>query len=121
MRNVISILCCLFVCLSASAQDIDKKNLYVQDGDVIQATIFHDSGEISQKGYFTNDGKLTGEWISFNREGVKTAEGQYDNGVKVGTWFFWKEETLTEVSYENSKIAAVNTWKNKETQVVSNE
>lgn len=121
MKNVLTALCCFFAFVSTNAQDLDKKNLYVQDGDLIKATIFHESGELSQTGFFTKEGKLTGEWISFNREGVKTAEGHYNNGAKVGTWFFWKEKTLTEVSYTDSKIAAINTWRNKETQLVSNE
>jgi antitoxin component YwqK of YwqJK toxin-antitoxin module len=36
---------------------------------------------------FTKNGKLQGEWISFDSNGNKTAMATYDNGQKSG-WFF---------------------------------
>lgn len=120
MRKIVVLLALVFGFATAQAQENVKKNLYVKNGDLVEATLYFDSGEISQTGFFTKEGKLTGEWISFNREGNKTAEAQYSNGKKVGTWFFWNAETLTEVDYKNSQITSVNTWKNDGTQVVSN-
>lgn len=121
MKRVLVLVGFLFASLSVSAQDTEKKNIYVEDGDLIKATIFYDSGELSQTGFFTKEGKLTGEWVSYSREGVKTAEAKYNNGSKVGTWFFWTEDKLTEVDYTNSKVASVNVWENTEkSEVVIN-
>lgn len=120
MKKVALIVALIVGCISAQAQEEIKKDTYIQNGDVIEATLHFDNGQVSQKGFYTVDGKLTGEWLSFNREGVKTAKAQYDNGNKVGTWFFWSEDKLTEVDYLDSRVATVNTWKNEETKVVSN-
>lgn len=119
MRKMIVLLVAVFAITAVQAQE-KIKNTYIDKGDVIEAILYFDNGEVSQKGFYTKDGDLTGDWISYNREGTKIAEAQYENGNKVGTWFFWKGDTLTEVSYTNSKIASVNTWKNEGTRVVSN-
>lgn len=119
MKKIVMIMVAVLMITAVQAQE-KNKNSYVEKGDLIEATLFYEDGSISQKGFFTKEGKLTGEWISYNREGEKIAEAQYDNGDKIGTWFFWKGDTLTEVSYTNSKIASVNTWKNEGTRVVSN-
>lgn len=120
MQKLLVIMVFLCGVATMNGQSTPVKNSYVEKGDVIEAKIYFDSGQLSQTGFYTKDGKLTGSWVSFNRKGEKTAVANYDRGVKVGKWFFWNNETLTEVDYDNSKIAAVNVWKNKDTQVVSN-
>lgn len=117
---MIILLVAVFTISAVQAQE-KVKNTYVDKGDVIEATLYFENGVVSQQGFYTKDGKLTGDWTSFNREGKKIAEAAYDQGKKVGTWFFWKGDTLTEVTYSDSKIASVNTWKNEGTRVVSNE
>ena len=119
MKKMIILLVAVFAMTAVQAQE-KIKNSYIDKGDIIEATIYFEDGSVSQEGFFTKEGKLTGEWISYNREGSKIAEAQYENGDKVGTWFFWKGDTLTEVSYTNSRIASVNTWKNEGSRVVSN-
>lgn len=119
MKKIMMIAAALLMVVSVQAQDDVVKNTYVENGDVIEATIHFDTGEVSQTGYFTKDGKITGEWTSFDRNGNKTATAQYDKGQKVGTWFFWSSEKLTEVNYRDSRVAEVNTWKNEGTRVVS--
>lgn len=120
MRKIVVILMLVVGFVTVQAQERVKKNTYIQNGDRIEAVLYFDNGEISQTGFYTKDGKLTGEWVSYNTQGKKTATAQYDNGAKVGKWFFWNGDTLTEVDYEDSRIAAVNTWKNDGTRVVSN-
>jgi antitoxin component YwqK of YwqJK toxin-antitoxin module len=119
MKKMIILLVAVFAMTAVQAQE-KIKNSYIDKGDIIEATIYFEDGSVSQEGFFTKEGKLTGDWISYNREGAKVAEAQYENGDKVGTWFFWKGDTLTEVSYTNSRIASVNTWKNEGSRVVSN-
>ncbi|WP_299676430.1 nicotinic acid mononucleotide adenyltransferase [uncultured Dokdonia sp.] len=120
MKKILMLLVAVLMITSVQAQKETKKNTYIKNGDLIEATLYHDNGVVSQIGFFTKDGKVTGEWISYNTEGQKTATAQYDNGAKVGKWFFWNNDTLTEVDYKDSRIAAVNTWKNEGTRVVSN-
>ena len=77
---------------------------------LIEVVYYHDNGVISQTGSYNLDGKLQGEWLSFDAEGNKTALAVYDNGEKVGKWFFWSGDTLKEVDYENNSIANVVEW-----------
>lgn len=109
------------ICGFATIQAQEEiKNNYVLNGDIIEATLYTSEGTVSQTGFYTKDGVVTGEWVSYDREGNKTALAQYDRGVKVGKWFFWDKNTLTEVDYDNSQIAGVNVWKNEDSKVVSN-
>ncbi|MCF1190067.1 nicotinic acid mononucleotide adenyltransferase [Mangrovimonas sp. AS39] len=78
-----------------------------------EATYYHDNGVVSQTGYFNQAGKLQGTWTSFDLQGNKLAQGKYDNGQKVGKWFFWTETSLKEVDYSNNTIASVSEWTNK--------
>ncbi|GLU43041.1 toxin-antitoxin system YwqK family antitoxin [Allomuricauda sp. NBRC 101325] len=90
-----------------SAQDV--KPTYEKEGKMVKATYYHDNGEIAQVGTMLN-GKLHGTWFMFNEQGKKIASGQYENGMKTGKWFFWKEDVLREVDYTDSRIANVKDW-----------
>jgi antitoxin component YwqK of YwqJK toxin-antitoxin module len=95
------------------------KNIYKEKNGLIEATLFHDNGEIAQTGFYTKEGKLHGEWISFDADGNKTAIAQYNKGQRVGTWMFYQGDTLKEVTYSNNAIAQVNTWTMQDTRVVT--
>lgn len=88
--------------------------------NLIEVVYYHDNGVISQTGTYTLDGKLQGEWLSFDTDGNKTATAVYDNGEKVGKWFFWNGNTLKEVDYENNAIANVSEWTNKSSVALKN-
>ena len=120
MKKLLIVVALMGVVSFASAQE-KHKNIYVKEGNLIKATLFHDNGQISQKGYYTEDGKLQGEWVSYDTNGSKTAVANYEEGKKTGKWFFWNENTLSEVDYSQSKITGVNTWKHSGERVVSNE
>lgn len=120
MKKVAVVFALIFGFITTQAQEKNDKNTYVQNGELIEATLHFDSGEVSQTGFYTKEGKVTGQWVSYNREGEKTAKAQYDNGNKVGTWFFWSSDKLTEVDYQDSRVASVNTWSNKDANVASN-
>lgn len=93
-----------------TAQEDVNRELKI-NGDLIEVTYYHDNGEIAQTGFYKNE-KPHGEWIAFDREGNKTALGKYTEGVKTGKWFFWNDETLSEVDYSENRIASVSYWKN---------
>lgn len=79
-----------------------------EETNLIEATYYHDNGLISQKGTFNLDGKLHGEWVSYDNKGEKIAFGSYDNGLKIGKWYFWSGESVKEVEYNNNTIASIN-------------
>ena len=92
-----------------------------KEKDLIEVIYYHDNGEVSQTGYYNIDGKLHGEWLSFSQEGKKMVSAKYENGKKVGKWFYWIGSTLKEVDYFDNAIANVNEWTNSKTIVASSE
>lgn len=117
MKNITLIAALLFSGF-LFAQEPNVKPILEKDGDLVKATYFHDNGEIAQTGSY-KDGKLHGEWKAYDVEGKKVASGKYEEGKKVGKWFFWNQEGLSEVNFENSKIASVTKWSNAGSIVVN--
>ena len=124
MKKFVLILVALFIGNIAAAQECKKvchkKDQFVLNGNLVEATLYHDNGAVAQTGYYTKENKLQGEWISYDANGNKTAVANYKEGEKVGTWLFYQGETIKEVSYEESSITAVKTWQVTDTRVVSN-
>lgn len=73
-----------------------------KDTNLIEVTYYHDNGVVSQTGSYTLDGKLQGEWLSFDAEGKKMISANYDNGKKVGKWIYWIDGIKKEVNYKNN-------------------
>ena len=111
MKKAILFFALLITVVSFAQQERELK--LNKDTNLIEVTYFHDNGAVSQTGAYTLEGKLQGEWLSFNAEGKKIVSANYDNGKKVGKWFYWNNETLKEVDYSNNTIASVNEWTNK--------
>ncbi|WP_461533783.1 toxin-antitoxin system YwqK family antitoxin [Sinomicrobium sp.] len=105
----IMIFAVMLVSAGVFAQKAEIKPKFEKEGNLIKATYYHDNGEIAQTGFF-KDGKVHGEWQSYNIEGKKVATGKYDEGQKVGKWFFWSDKTLNEVTFEDSRIVNVVAW-----------
>jgi len=84
----------------------DNKTKYEQKGDLVEATIYNDDGQLEQHGFF-KDKKLHGTWTYFNAEGQKVALGNYANGVKTGKWLFKNVDGVKEVNYANGKVVKV--------------
>lgn len=78
-----------------------------KDTNLIEVVYYHDNGVVSQTGTYTLDGKLQGVWLSFDTEGKKIVSANYDNGKKVGKWYYWNNGTVKEVDYSNNAIAGV--------------
>lgn len=83
-----------------------KKDTYVQKGDLVEATLYHDNGQIEQHGFFKNK-KLHGTWTYYNVKGEKVSIGNYEDGVKTGKWVFYTKTTLKEVDYDKGRIINV--------------
>jgi antitoxin component YwqK of YwqJK toxin-antitoxin module len=113
MKKVALVLFILVVGLGFSQ---NKRTLELnEDTNLIEVSYFHDNGKVSQTGFYTIDGKLQGEWISYDVYGNKKISAKYNNGEKTGKWFYWSASSLKEVDYSNNKVASVNTWVNKNT------
>ena len=104
---------------SVMAQVNSPEPTFEREGDLIKGTFYYEDGSVKQEGTY-KDGKLHGQWVSYDQNGDKTAIANYENGNKNGKWFFWTEDKLTEVDYQNSVIASVNSWKS-ESSLVSNQ
>lgn len=111
MKKIIIVL--VMLCVGFTYAQDKKEPKLEKKGDVTEVTYYHENGEIEQKGTFNANGKLHGEWVSFDAEGNKVALGNYSNGKKVGKWFFWEGNSLNEVDFIDSKIVSVNKWDNK--------
>lgn len=108
MKNMALIFTFLITVVSFAQQERDLK--LNNDTNEIDVTYYHDNGVISQIGSYTLGGNLQGTWLSFNTAGEKIVSANYDNGKKVGKWFYWNNETLKEVDYSNNVIANVSKW-----------
>lgn len=111
MKKIVILLVMLCVGFTYAQDKIQPK--LEKKGDITIATYFHENGKVQQTGAFDTNGKLHGEWTSFDAEGNKVSIGNYEAGKKVGKWFFWEGDSLKEVDYIDSKIVSVNKWDNK--------
>lgn len=118
MKNIIFLFTLVFVSTTAFAQK-EKELKLNKETNLIEATYYHDNGEISQQGTFNLERKLHGDWISYNNKGEKISEGAYVDGAKTGKWVFWSGNDKKEVEYSNNAIASVDGIKN-EAPVVKN-
>ncbi|TPN87514.1 toxin-antitoxin system YwqK family antitoxin [Aquimarina algicola] len=116
MKNIIIAATVLF---STTLFAQETKPTFEKSGDAIKGTFYYENGNIRQQGFYNKQGKLNGEWKSYDNEGKKIAMGQYENGIKVGKWFFWSEDKLSEVNYTDNKVADVTTWSGKDNVVVN--
>ncbi len=91
-----------------SAHSIEPK--LEAHGNLVKATYFYENGQVRQTGFF-KDGKLEGQWVSYDVAGNKKSVAEYAAGKKVGQWLHWNEAGLAEVSYDNNKLESVKTWK----------
>lgn len=118
MKNIVVIAIVLFTSFSFAQKE---RSLELnKDTNLIDVVYYHDNGMISQTGSYTKDGKLQGDWLSYDINGKKLVSAQYDNGKKVGKWFYWNGDTLKEVDYTNNAIASVNEWSNRTTVAIRN-
>ncbi|MCX2681295.1 nicotinic acid mononucleotide adenyltransferase [Galbibacter sp. EGI 63066] len=117
MKRIVLMLAMIFS-FAAVAQEVENKPKLEKEGEKIKATFFHDNGEVAQTGYYL-DGKLHGEWKSYDEKGNKTAMAQYEHGKKTGKWFFWSDDVLKEVNYDDNRITNVTEWSNSNPVVVT--
>ena len=115
MKKILIMAMVLFTSVTFAQKEQKRDLKFNKETNLIDVVYYHDNGVVSQTGSYTTDGKLQGEWLSFNAEGKKTISGNYDNGKKVGKWFYYTNEIVKEVDYNANVIASL-----KETGVKDN-
>ena len=106
MHKIIVVLVVCLMTTFAFGQK-EKEVKLNKETNLLEAIYYHDNGTVSQEGTFNLAGKLHGEWVSFDEEGVKISEGSYVNGIKTGKWYFWNEGIRKEVEFKDNAIASV--------------
>ena len=115
MKKILALIF-LFTVSITNAQEVEPT--YEKVGDKVKATYYFEDGKVKEQGFF-KDAKLTGKWVSYNKEGEKTMIAHYEAGKKVGKWFAWSNSSLKEINYANNTIVSVKTW-NEETRLAIN-
>jgi antitoxin component YwqK of YwqJK toxin-antitoxin module len=67
MKKLVMLFAFLITVVSFAQQKRDLK--LNKDTNLIEVVYYHDNGAVSQTGTYTTDGKLQGEWLSFNTAG----------------------------------------------------
>ena len=97
----------LFAISICNAQKVEPT--YEKAGDMVKATYYYENGSVKEQGFF-KDAKLTGKWVSYDKNGEKIMLAYYNAGKKVGKWFAWNKKTLKEINYNNNVIVSVKNW-----------
>ena len=106
MKKLILLFSALLITVVSYAQEKQKRDLkFNKKTNLVEVVYYHSNGEVSQTCFYTLDGKLQGEWLSFNTNGEKEISGYYNNGKKVGKWFYYTEGNVKEVDYNANAIA----------------
>lgn len=100
MKNIIVIVIALFTTVTFAQKE--RTLTLNKDTNLIEVVYYHDNGEISQTGSYTADGKLEGEWLSFDENGKKVVTAYYKEGKKIGKWVYVIEGELKEVDYSKN-------------------
>lgn len=110
MKNVVAFMVFFLMGVVLYAQENNERAKFEKKGDLVEATYYHENGNVSQTGFIKNK-KPHGVWKAYDMQGKKIAQAQYVEGKKDGKWFFWKEDKLTEVEYKQNDIVVVNDYK----------
>ncbi len=110
MRTMMIIAACLFGGILFAQEKANVE--YVKQGDLVKGIFYYDNGVIEQEGTYKN-GKLHGQWVSYDKDGKKNAVAFYHKGNKTGKWFFWRQDKLIEVDFNKNDIANVKTYTNE--------
>lgn len=103
MKYLFTLFLFLAVGFSAQAQEENLKKIEIK-GDLTEVTLFYETGEIMQHGFYNKSGELHGGWESYNRKGEMTCYATYNHGVKVGIWTYWNDKEITKITYNENEV-----------------
>lgn len=103
MKKTLILAGCMFFAFWGFAQE--RKNQKIEPvGDLFEVTIYYDNGQIMQHGFLNMDNKLHASWESYYDNGDRKCIATYNDGIKVGTWFYYYADKKTKVVYQDNKI-----------------
>ena len=97
-----------FVFLAGTVVFAQEKEV-VRTDKTVKISTYHDNGVLAQSGHQFK-GKNHGIWQSYDNKGNRMTIGEYTNGKKTGTWLFWIDQQVVEVTYQDNLIAEVSYW-----------
>ncbi|MDG1730185.1 MAG: nicotinic acid mononucleotide adenyltransferase [Algibacter sp.] len=103
MKNIVILAIALFTTISFAQKE--RTLTLNKDTNLIEVIYYHDTAEVSQTGTFTQEGKLQGNWVSYDTKGNKLVSAFYDNGKKVGKWIHWIDGEKKVVNYTDNVAA----------------
>lgn len=106
MKKIVFILGLFFFTAFAFSQNNATKKIE-KVGSLYEITIYYDNGNIMQHGFLTPDKKLHAQWESYDEKGNKRCVATYENGLKIGVWYYWNGNKKTRVTYDNNIIVKV--------------
>lgn len=106
MTKLLTLVSCILFTSFIYSQDDDNRKV-VPVGDMFEVTIYYDNGSIMQHGFLSKDLNLHASWESYYIDGRKKCYATYNEGIKVGTWYYWYDNKITKVQYENNKVISV--------------
>jgi antitoxin component YwqK of YwqJK toxin-antitoxin module len=118
MKNVVAFMVFFLMGVVLYAQESNDQAKFVKKGNLIEATYYHANGNVSQIGFLKNK-KPHGVWKAYDFQGKKIAQAQYEEGKKEGKWFFWNDNKLSEVEYNDNNIVKVNDYQMTDSYVIN--
>ncbi|PHS53302.1 MAG: membrane-binding protein [Lutibacter sp.] len=107
MKTILKVVILLF-CITAFSQEqkVDYKQL---NNALVKATYYfaNNSAIVEREGFFNEEGKLQGTWISYDIQGNKTVIANYKDGKKDGVWTYFKKDKINIVTYKENIIINV--------------
>ena len=109
---------CFLLSLTIAAQETPKRE-NTKNGSSVQSTVYHDNGTVAQRGAYNLNNELHGAWVSYDTQGALVAQGTYTEGKRTGTWFFYNDQEIKQVQYQNGRMTQVDRMAKTDTRVVS--
>jgi antitoxin component YwqK of YwqJK toxin-antitoxin module len=103
MKQIFTLFFLFAFVFTAQAQEEKLKKTEIKGG-LVEVSLYYETGELMQHGFYNKAGDLHGGWESYNKNGEMTCYATYDRGVKVGTWIYWNKTEVTKVTYDRNKI-----------------
>ncbi len=85
---------------------------FSEDGTIINATLFNESGRVKGIGHVNNLSKKIGIWNFYYESGELKSVGSYNNNMRTGNWkFYYRNASLEqEGSYKRGYTSGDWTW-----------
>lgn len=103
MKNIFILALALFTTFAFAQKE--RSLTLNKETNQIDVVYYHNDGKVSQTGSYTADGKLNGEWLTYNTAGEVLVKAYYKNGKKVGKWIHVVEGKAKEVDYSKNVAA----------------